>query len=28
LPPKKTKKVWRVKRALSECSTPRPDEPD
>jgi hypothetical protein len=25
-PPKKTKKVWRVKRALSEPSTPGPDE--
>ena len=25
-PPKKTKKVWRVKRASSESSTPRPDE--
>jgi hypothetical protein len=25
-PSKKTKKVWRVKRALSESSTPRPDE--
>jgi hypothetical protein len=26
-PPKRTKKVWRVKRALSESSTPGPDEP-
>jgi hypothetical protein len=26
-PPKKTKKVWRVKRAFSESSTSRPDEP-
>jgi hypothetical protein len=26
-PPKRTKKVWRVKRASSESSTPRPDEP-
>jgi hypothetical protein len=26
-PPKKTKKVWREKRALSEPSTPGPDEP-
>jgi hypothetical protein len=25
-PPKKTKKVWRVKRASSESSTPGPDE--
>jgi hypothetical protein len=27
LPPKKTKKVWRVKGASSESSTPGPDEP-
>jgi hypothetical protein len=26
-PPKKTKKVWRVKRASSESSTPGPDDP-
>jgi hypothetical protein len=26
-PPKKTKKVWRVKSASSESSTPGPDEP-
>jgi hypothetical protein len=26
-PPKKTKKVWRVKRASFESSTPGPDEP-
>jgi hypothetical protein len=26
-PPKKTKNVWRVKRASSESSTPGPDEP-
>jgi hypothetical protein len=26
-PPKKTMKVWRVKRASSESSTPGPDEP-
>jgi hypothetical protein len=26
LPPKRTKKVWRVKRASSESSTPGPDE--
>jgi hypothetical protein len=26
-PPKKTKKVWRVKSALSESSTPGPDSP-
>jgi hypothetical protein len=26
-PPKKTNKVWRVKRASSESSTPGPDEP-
>jgi hypothetical protein len=26
-PPKKTKKVWRVKRVSSESSTPGPDEP-
>jgi hypothetical protein len=26
-PPKKRRKVWRVKRASSESSTPRPDKP-